>query len=426
MATSSPGPTTQRAGTATVAIASVVAAAAGYGVLLVSSRTLTPASNADFLSYWALLFAVFGVLAGLQNESTRAVGAGKAPGLGASATSGAPVLGVGLLVGAAVAAVVGVSSPWWAPDLIGQEWSIVVPALCIGVVAFGGHCALAGALGGLRRWPSFSLLVASEASVRLLLVGVVALLAAGIVGLEVASALAAGTWLVLVLVSPGARSGLRARADVPTAHFVRNVSKSMAAAAATAVLVVGFPVAVRLTSTPEEFALAAPLLLAVSLTRAPLLIPLNAYQGVAISHFLSNKESPARPLVRLSGALLVVGVVGAGLAALVGPWLMRLLFGPEYGMSSTVLACLTLSAAGLAILTMTGAATLATGRHGMYAAGWIVATVTALAGLLLPLPLEWRVVAGLACGPVLGVAVHVLALARRADERHHVATETGR
>ncbi len=402
-----------RRGTSTVAVASLVSAGAGYVVMLVSARTLTPAANAEFLSWWALLFGLFGVLAGVQNETTRGVRAARHV-TGSAGASRPSVLPWGLAVGCALAAPVAASSPWWGPSILGDRWVLLTVALCVGVVAFAGHCAVAGALGGMDRWPTFSLLVGSEATVRLALVLLAAAVGLGIAGLEVASAVAAATWLGLVVLSPHARRAARAVTDVPRGPFLRQTGIALAAAAATAVLVVGFPVAVRGTSSVAEYATAAPLLLAVSLTRAPLLIPLNAYQGVAIAHFVSAREHPGRSLLRLAGALVGVGLVGSVLAAAVGPWLMRTLFGPAYDVEPWLLGVLTLGATALAVLTMTGAATLAVDRHLAYAGGWVIATVTGIAALLLPVGLDERVALGLLVGPVLGTVVHLVTLVRYA------------
>jgi hypothetical protein len=185
----------------------------------------------------------------------------------------------------------------------------------------------------------------------------------------------------------------------------------MLSTASSGALVVGFPVLLRLTTDAQAFALAAPLLLAVQLTRAPLLIPLNAYQGVALTHFLERRDQGIRPLLRIAGAILAAGLVGAGAAALLGPWILSVL--PSgYQVSPAVLAGLTLTAAGLALLTLTGAAVLALGAHRRYALGWLAATGCSALVLLVPGTLEMRVLASLALGPVLGIAVHATALGR--------------
>ena len=47
-----------------------------------------------------------------------------------------------------------------------------------------------------------------------------------------------------------------------------------------------------------------------------------------------------------------------------------------------------------------------------FLAGWVSATVAATLLLLLPLPLETRTVVALLCGPLVGIGVHLAALAR--------------
>ncbi|NMR20880.1 hypothetical protein [Cellulomonas fimi] len=438
-------PTITPRGATGVGLASLVAAASGYLVLLIAARTLDPARNAEFLVFWALLFGLFGVLGGLQNEVTRAVrvarhapaapagdpatGISGAPDAGPPIASAPPadtgvrVLPAALTIGGALALVVAATSPLWAGRLLGTEpWTLAV-VLCVAVVAFAGHSGLAGALGGAGRWTTYARLVGAEAGLRLLLVGGVALAGAavgldalGVVGLETASAAAAAAWLLVLIASRQARANLGARADARRSVFARRAGQAMVGAASSAALVVGFPVLLRVTTSDAVYAAAAPLLLAVSMTRAPLLIPLTAYTGVAITHFLAHREQGVRPLVRLAGAVVGVGVLGAGAAGLVGPWLMVVLFGPAYDVAPWVLAALTLAAAVLALLTLTGAAVLSLGQHQAYAWGWVVATVVSFAVLLMPASIELRTALSLAVGPLVGVAVHaaVIDRARRA------------
>jgi O-antigen/teichoic acid export membrane protein len=102
-------------------------------------------------------------------------------------------------------------------------------------------------------------------------------------------------------------------------------------------------------------------------------------------------------------------VVAAGI---VGPWLLRVGFGAQYNASGELLAWLTAAAVAIAMLTLTGAAAVAAALHSAYSLGWVGATAASGLLLLLPLPLETRTVVGLLCGPVVGIGVHLLALAR--------------
>ena len=89
-------------------------------------------------------------------------------------------------------------------------------------------------------------------------------------------------------------------------------------------------------------------------------------------------------------------------AGVVGPWLLRVAFGPQYQASSALLAWLTAAAVAIAMLTLTGAAAVAAALHRAYALGWVGATVASGLLLLLPLPLETRTVVGFVVRPVGG------------------------
>jgi O-antigen/teichoic acid export membrane protein len=392
-------------GIASVGVASLVAAASGYLILVVVARYLPTADNADFLVYWSLLFGGFAVLGGIMPETTRAVGAA-----GPDRSSGARVMPWTLLIGAAVALTVALTAPLWRGTLLGDEsWSAVL-LVCLSLLAFAGHLTMVGVLTGRGRWNLVSAYVGGESLLRLVLVVVAVLVGSEVFGLEVAVAASAGFWLVVTPWSALTRRAVGALADVGPRRLVGNLLHALLAAVGTAALVVGYPTLLRATTDSAQWATAAPLVLAISMTRAPLLIPLNAYQGVAIRYFLDPARRPGRALTRLSLLVVGAGVVGAGLAALLGPWLMTAVFGPDYDVAPEILAALMLAASTVAVLTLTGAAVLALGRHAAYAAGWIVAAGTSLLLLFVDLPLDQRAALSLAVGPLVGIGVHAFAV----------------
>lgn len=388
-----------------VGVASLVAAGSGYVVLVVAANVLDQAQNADFLAFWGLLFFLFGTLGGLQSEVTRSVHVARTRTPTGDPPSGARILPLGLLVGGGLAAALVVTSGAWATVVLGPRPHAPVALVALAVLAFGGHSAIVGTLAGRGHWTAYSRVVGAEAFARLALVVAVALAGAGLVGLQAATATAAATWLAMSA-APRVRAVWGQRAETPAGPFLTASGQAMLGAASSAALVVGFPVLLRVSTQPEVFAVAAPLLLAVQLTRAPLLIPLNAYQGVAITHFVTHHDDGVRPLLRLAAMIGAVGVAGAAAAALVGPWLMETLLGEGYRVGPAALAGLTLTAALLALLTMTGAACLALDDHRGYAAGWLIATACSATVLLLPGTLTVRVIASLAVGPVVGTLVH--------------------
>ncbi len=394
-----------------VGLSSLVAAACGYIVLIVASRSLTPADNANFLAFWGVLLGLFGVLTGLMTEATRAVKSRRMM-HHTAAVAGAPVLPVSLLIGGAGALIVAGSSPWWMPVLIPDAPTLLWLGIALAVLLYSGHIGLAGATAGQERWGTYSGLAAAEAGFRLLVMAVAAFLGGSLAGLEYAALTGTLVWLYFAILSPGGRAGIRARADVGMLPYIARCLMSMATAAATAVLVTGFPAVIKIAADPADFALAAPLLLAVSLTRAPIMIPLQAFQGVVMTALIHSKEPAYRVLAKPFLAVVALGIVGAVAAALVGPWIM-LIFGPDYSVDGWLLGALTLAAAFLAVLTLTGTTAMAQGRHGLYLAGWVAATAVSVGILFVPGPLDLVVVASLFAGPVVGALVHGIGVLRR-------------
>jgi hypothetical protein len=218
-------------------------------------------------------------------------------------------------------------------------------------------------------------------------------------------------WLITLATSPTARSTARLLASGNMAVFLRGAAHSITAAGASAILVMGFPVLLKLTSN-ELGAQGGVIILAVTLTRAPLLVPLMAMQGNLIAHFVDERTDRLRALIAPAVIIAGIGAIGVVAAGIVGPWLLRVGFGAQYNASGELLAWLTAAAVAIAMLTLTGAATVAAALHSAYSLGWVGATAAAGLLLLLPLPLETRTVVGLLCGPVVGIGVHLLALAR--------------
>ena len=399
-----------------VGAASIIAAAAGFIILVRAGNHLRPEEYAQFSVFWGALFGIFGVLSGIQSETTRAVRSGD-PGGGTGDTPGLhpPVLANGLLVGGILAVLILASSWLWAPSVLGSNAPWLLPTLAVAAVAYSGHSALAGASAGAQEWTLYSRLMSAEALFRLATVGGVVLLGAGLLGLEFACALAAALWLLFLLLSPTARGAAAARADVPRSVYMKQTGHAMLSSSATAALIVGFPVILSFTSTAQELASAGGLLLAIQLTRAPIMVPLQAFQGVAIAAFVNQRDRGIRALYKPTALFIGVGVAGGIAAGLLGPWLMELLFPGKYEVPAWLLATLTFDAALMAILTLTGTATLAVGLHRAYSLGWVTGTGVSVICLLLPLPLPVRTALALAAGPALGAAIHVASILRRGN-----------
>ncbi|MBJ7399730.1 hypothetical protein [Mycolicibacterium sp.] len=403
-----------RGSVARVGFATAITAACGYAVLYLAARNLDPAGFSVFGVFWGAFGLVTGAANGLLQESTREVRAA----VGRQGESDGPhthPMWVAAGVGLAAAAVIAGSWPLWAPHVFAEARGLSVVLLSIGLGGFCLHATLLGMLAGTGRWTQYGSLMVTDAVIRVAIATATFLLGWGLVGFLWATVGGAVAWILLLSVSSGARMAAQLSTPGGVSTFLRGASHSIAASGASAILVMGFPVLLKTTSG-ELGAAGGVVILAVTLTRAPLLVPMTAMQGNLIAYFVDYRidrhGARLRALVRPAAMVLAVGALGVVAAGLVGPWLLRVAFGPEYQTSGALLAWLTAGAVSIAILTLTGSATVAAALHRAYSVGWVAATVAAALLLTLPLNLETRTVVALLCGPLVGIAAHLAALAR--------------
>jgi O-antigen/teichoic acid export membrane protein len=398
-----------RSSVARVGTATAVTAVCGYAVVYLAARDLAPAGFSVFAVFWGAFGLVTGSANGLLQETTREVrSAGYADVLPGRRTHPLRVAGI---VGIVAAVLIAGTSPLWSGRVFTDARWLSVGLLSVGLAGFCLHATLLGMLAGTGRWTQYGALMVTDAVIRVAVAATTVLLSWSLVGFLWATVAGALAWLIMIVASPTTRAAARLLTPGGTATFLRGAAHSITAAGAGAILVMGFPVLLKLTST-QLGAQGGVIILAVTLTRAPLLVPLTAMQGNLIAHFVDERNKRLRALVRpvlLVGAIGAVGVLAAGL---VGPWLLRVGFGSGYHATGALLAWLTAGALAIAMLTLTGAATVAAALQRVYALGWVCATVASALLLLLPLPLPTRTVVALCCGPLVGIGVHLAALAR--------------
>ena len=400
------GPVT-RSSVTRVGAATAVSALCGYAVLYLAARDLDPAGFSVFGVFWGAFGLVTGAAFGLLQQSTREIRL-------ATGTSGPDPtsavthpLRLAAAVGVVAAVVVAATAVLWAPHVFVESRQLSVVLLAVGLACFCLHATLLGMLAGTDRWSQYGALMVTDAGIRVVIAVATVTLGWGLEGFLWATVGGSLSWLLLLLASPATRAAATLVARESPASFLRGAAHAVAAAGASAILVMGFPVLLQATSR-DLGATGGVIILAVTLTRAPLLVPLTAMQGNLIAHFVDNRRLRAllTPTLMLAG-LGALAVVAAGL---LGPWLLRTLFGPEYAASGALLAWLTAGAVAIAFLTLTGAATVAAALHRAYAVGWVSATVAAALLLLLPLDLQTRTIVALMCGPLVGIVVHLAAL----------------
>lgn len=426
---------------------SLLAAVSTLVVTMIAQRALNGSELTEFLLFWAALFTVTGIITGIQPEITRAVGtartravadralanraaSGRTASAEGSAPQGARVVTVTAALGAIAGALVLVSSPLWAGHQIPHSAAVGVTVMAVGVFLYALQATMSGVTAGEDRWYLFAAVGGLESAGRLILMLAAALMIPSLAGLEVATVVPMGLWLILAFVTVSGRRLWVARADVPARRLSANILWSFLSSAAAAVLMMGFPNVLKASGAAEsEPVVLGTLILAISITRSPIMIPLQAFQGVAVSAFLKQRHRPVAAFVKPAAAVVAVGAVGALAAYLVGPLLFRLIYPPAAGAESAyeaaasgiTLGALVFASALLALMTLSGNMALAVNQHRIYLAGWVVAAAVTLGlAFLIPAPLVPRAIVALAVGPVCGFVVHMVgvALASRAEEAH--------
>jgi hypothetical protein len=371
----------------------VAAAVSTFVITILAARALTVGSDAsaysEFIVFWSLLSCCFGLIAGVQQEATRSVRARVV----ARARGGSPVIAVGLALGTVIALTVLATGPLWASRLLPLASGSGVAAIAVGAVAYSLYAVGVGSAGGSQEWGLYSALMILDALGRLTLVAGVVLLGGGLGPIGWAC-VGATVICGLVLLLPRFRPLLLARGDRPFC---------------------GFPALVSVVVRRVDPSQLASIMTVVQLTRAPIMIPLMAFQGVAVSTFVAHEESGFRALAKPVGLVVAVGLVGAPTAALVGPFLLRFLYGAAYVVPASMFAVLVIASVAMALLTLTGTMALALGSHRGYALGWLVPVGAVVLLLQLPVPLPLAVGWSLCVGPIAGMVIHgiAVALARR-------------
>jgi O-antigen/teichoic acid export membrane protein len=397
-----------------VGAATLFSAVSTWGLQAMAGRLLDLPTFANFMVVWGLFFAVLGVLQGLQQEVTRSVSYAQERGV----AGGRPVI-ASLVIGVVGAVGLLMTSHWWAGPLLGREESLVALPLACATLFYSLFNLVGGGLAGRADWVSYARLITVEGILRFGLVSVFLLVSSDLIGLTWALA-CGGLSALLVAGLPRSRVALTGSGDSSTAALLRGAGHAMFASGCSALLIAGFPLLLRLTSSRPLGAEAAIVIAAVVATRAPLLITLNAYQNAVIARFVRHRDSLVREVLRLGAGILALSVPAAGLAFVVGPVLLQLLFGSAFVAEGDLFLGLVLSAGIVSLLMVTGAAAMALDMHRTFAAGWLLATVVTVACLRLPLDIDQRVVVALTLGPLSGMSFHFTLLVRRSRARQPV------
>lgn len=388
--------------------ATAVAGIAGYLVIWLVYRGLGPASYAVFAVFWAALYIVIGALSGIQQEITRAT---KRIEIGersivSRARNFALVTAAGVLF-----AVLASAYLWVGLVFPSDGWSLVWP-LALGAASYVLVATLSGSLYGIQQWGSLALMISLDGVLRLVLLGFALLFTQDVITL--AWLVAVPFPLTVMILWPLFRGGFAGRSDIDVGYraLTWNVARTVLAAASTAVLVSGFPLLLGVAAGGTDPGLLGEVIFTVTLTRAPLIVSVMALQSYLVVRF---RDGPERGL-RLFGGVCGIIALGAALLAILGWWLGPAVLGWVAGFASSLsggyIAMLVLSSALVACLSVSGSVILARGNHFAYSVGWAMAALATVVAILWPMELLSRTAVALLVGPLAGMAVHLIWLAR--------------
>ena len=416
-----------------ILLATFIVGVAGYVITWLVPATIGVGPYAVFAVFWSFTFLIAAALSGIQQEITRATRplSAAAPESVIGSPARKNVAGLFALVAFfVVLTLMLVTAPLWAQAVFPTSgWSLAIP-LAVGAACYVPLAVLAGSLYGVQNWKALLGIMLIEGVLRLVLIGIVLIFGSSSVALAWAVIIpfpvaVASVWLV-------SRKSVVGRAilDVALPGLTWNVARTIVAAASMGLLVSGFPLVLSLSSPNVPAAELGLVILAATLTRAPLIVVGMALQSYLIVFFRSRQQQFWRSLLLLEGFVLVLGGVLSLLGYLVGPAVFSFLFPNSAVPGGWVIAVFVASSAVVGALCISAPAVLSRNAHGVFTAGWVTAAVVTVLCLLVPLDFMTRTVLALLLGPAAGIVVHgvylVLAgLSHRSTTVNNNRTRTG-
>lgn len=396
-------PDSRRRGLVYILGATGIAGVCGYLIQLAAPALLSDAhAYLAFSVFWSTLYLFGSALSGAQQEMARAAHPaeeerGRSPvrtfaiGAAGVVAVGAVVVGLVLSPGAFSSAPVAMTV-WFSVGLVGYVLMSV----------------LAGMMYGLEMWRAIAALTVTDAVIRAVLVtaalalelpiGVIAAL------ISVPFVLSAGIlWLAVRRRVVG-----RYVLDVGPRRLSANTLSTAVGAGAMGVLVTGLPLLLRSFLPTSDAAYLAGLILVLTITRAPLIIPIMALQSFLVVSFRRSTAHLWGVLLRY--LLILAAVTGAFAVAawLWGPAVIDFISQGRFVVEPYTAAVVVVSAGLVASMCITGPALLARAQHRWFVGGWVLAAAATIVLLALPIESEVKATAALLVAPALGVIVHVV------------------
>lgn len=390
-----------------ILIATAIAGAVGYLIQLLAPALLRDAhAYVAFTVFWSTLYLFVSAIGGVQQEVTRATRPVSHPPRSTTLRTFTLVAAAVLMV---VAVIVGVVL---GPIAFASAPVSLTVWFAVGIVGYLLSAVLAGVLYGLELWREIALLTIADALIRGALATAALLLQSPpeVLGGAISCPFVLAFGIIWLLARR--RVVGRFALDVAPRRLLLNTAGTVTAAAATGTMVTGLPLLLSATTPGLSAVTLASLVMAITITRAPLIVPLMALQSYLIVEFRKAGARLRPRLTRYLAIALGVAALASVGGGLLGPWVVEVFSGGKYTIVGWTGVIVVASAGLVAMMCLTGPALLSTSRHAPYVSGWVVAAGATVGLLLLPIDTSGKIDAALIVPPLAGLIVHSVGLVR--------------
>lgn len=399
-------------GLAPVGLGVAVLGATSYAFLVITARTLGPERYAPLSATWALVFLIGpGFFLPVEQELARALSGRRAQGVDGRSVVRKVALASGVVVSLLLVAVAA-----GAPLMLGRLFDdelLLLLGLVVSIPGFMMQHLVRGVVGGSGRFGLYGAVLVAEGAFRLggaVLMALAGVSAAGPYGL----ALGASPLLGCVVALRRRRDDLRPGPGATWGEVSEALSWLLAGSLLVQVLINSGPLVVKLLASESEQAAASRFLAGLILARVPLFL-FQAVQASLLPRFswlatAGHGDRFRRTLRVLVTGIAVLGVASTVGAALVGPQMMRVVFGPGFVLPGGDLAYLAGGTAAFILAIALGQAVIALSGHARAALSWLLGVGGFSVAVLLGSDLLRRVETALLTGSVVAAAGMALQL----------------
>jgi O-antigen/teichoic acid export membrane protein len=320
---------------------------------------------------------------------------------------------IGALLTAAVLVLPVVTLPWSHSALFDDQ-TLLVAGFMLTLVGYAIAHPVRGLLSGNGRFVDYSIYFGGEGALRILIAVVflgIGVKTAGPYGLTMGIvpfiAVAAALARPRGLVEPGPPS----RAGEVTA----SLGALLAASLFTAALLNAGPIAVELLATNDQSDEAGVFLAGLVIARVPLFLfqAVQASLLPRLSHLAGGHQwvEFRAALNRLMTAVILLGVAATVASWTIGPFVVRLLFGPDFDLGNRDLGLLALSSAFFMVAVALGQSLIALSSQAHLAVAWAAGLLVFVIVTALGNDLYLRVEIGLVVGTATTAALVAVLLA---------------